>query len=48
MAAFGKKLGRKALAKIAQVAKPETIRLVSQAGGAEVRWLEAPLLPGSA
>ena len=49
LAEIGKRLGRKALAKVACVAKPDTIlawyrRLVA----AEVRWLEAPLVSRSA
>ena len=45
LAEIGKRLGRKGLAKVAEVAKPDTI---PQTGRAEVRWLETPLLSGPA
>jgi len=42
LAEIGKRLGRKGLAKVAQVAeRGNDSRLVAQAGGAEVRWFEA-------
>ena len=41
LAEIGKRLGRKALAEVAAIAKQETItRLVSSAHSAEVRWVE--------
>ena len=49
LAEIGKRLGRKGLAKVALVAKPETILgWFAETGGAEVRWLEASLVPGPA
>ena len=45
LAEIAKRLGRKALKDIASVARPDTILgLVSEAGGTEVRWLQAPRL----
>src|SRR5919199_632500 len=45
LAEIGKRVGRKALAQIACVAKPDTIlRLVPPTGGREVRRVQVPVL----
>ena len=48
LAEIGKRLGRKGLAKVALIAKPETIKLVQETGSTEVRWFEVSLIPGPA
>ena len=49
LAEIGKRLGWKGLAKVALVAKPGNHpRLVQEAGGAQVRWLEVSLVSGAA
>ena len=48
LAEIGKRLGRKALARVA-CAKPDTILTwYRKIGGTEVRWLEAPLVSRAA
>ena len=44
LAEIGKRLGRKALAQVACVADPDTIRASPEAHCEEVRWIQTPLL----
>src|SRR5262249_19892824 len=44
----GHRLGRKVLSEVANVARPDTILVVPQAGGAQIRWLEGPSKPRQA